>query len=174
MSSILTASGRLVDFLDPRPSDIFILDIAQALSKESRFNGHTYGFYSVAQHSWLVSCNVPQEFALEALLHDATEAYMKDIPKPLKELLPEYQEIEDRLGRVIRSRFGLPTTPSPEVHRADMQALATEKRDLIKNHNAQWECLRGVEAWEKRISPMSPNHAMAVFISRFLELNEIA
>ena len=172
---MLTASGRVIDFLDPRPSDIFILDIAQALSEESRFNGHTYGFYSVAQHSWLVSCNVPQEHALEGLLHDATEAYMKDIPKPLKNLLPDYQEIENRLECVIRSRFGLPPKPSEEVKRADMQALATERRDLIKRDNADiWGSLKGVDPWEKRISPMSPNHSMAVFISRFLELVEPA
>jgi len=80
MSWILTASGRHFNYLDPRPGDIDILDIAQGLANECRYTGQTRAFYSVAQHAWLASQIVPRICALEALLHDASEAYCKDIP----------------------------------------------------------------------------------------------
>jgi hypothetical protein len=73
--------------LDPRPEDFDIKEIASALGKACRYAGHCFGFYSVAEHSVLVSQIVPPEFALTALMHDATEAYLVDIPRPLKPYL---------------------------------------------------------------------------------------
>ena len=105
MSWILTASARHFDYLDPRPDDIYILDIAQGLANECRYAGQARHFYSVAQHAWLTSQIVDPEYALEALLHDASEAYCKDIPRPLKELLPDYREIEARVDGTIRATF---------------------------------------------------------------------
>jgi len=130
MTWITTATGRRVDYVRVGPEDIDIEDIATALSRECRFAGHCKHFYSVAQHSVLVSRLVPEELALEGLLHDASEAYLKDIPSPLKSLLPDYREIEARFDRAIRRRFGLPETPSPEIKRADLVLLATERRQL--------------------------------------------
>ncbi len=108
MTWITTFSGRRFDYINPDIYSIRISDIAHALSNECRYAGHCPQFYSVAQHSILTSMIVPPALALEALLHDAAEAYCKDIPSPLKRLLPDYQIIEGRVDALIRSNFGLP------------------------------------------------------------------
>ena len=105
MTWILTNSGKHFDFADPQPDQIDILDIAQGLANECRYAGQCRVFYSVAQHSFLASQIVNPRLALEALLHDAAEAYCKDIPRPLKYMLPEYQAIEARVESAIRERF---------------------------------------------------------------------
>ncbi|TKI02302.1 HD family hydrolase, partial [Martelella alba] len=130
MTWITTFSGRHFDYADPDINSICITDIIHALSNECRYAGHCPQFYSVAQHSVLTSMIVPPAFALEALLHDAAEAYCKDIPAPLKQLLPDYHAVESRVDAAIRRRFGLPEAMSPEVKRADLIMLATERRDL--------------------------------------------
>ena len=93
-SYINTQSGRHFNYQRQRSEDICIEDIATALSHECRFAGHTDHFYSVAQHSVLVSEMLPPELALEGLLHDAMEAYFKDIPTPLKSLMPGYKKLD--------------------------------------------------------------------------------
>ena len=172
MSWILTATGRHLNFLDPRPEDIHILDIAQGLANECRYNGHTRGFYSVAQHSWLASTIVPRQYALEALLHDATEAYCKDLTHPLKQLLPGYQEIEARIAGVIGATFGIPAESSPPVKHADLILLATERRDLMPRDAAQWAILEGIEPLAMKIVPMNPGRAQTMFLRRYVELVE--
>ena len=169
-SWILTASGRHIDLMAPCPDELAIEDIALGLSRECRFSGQTREFYSVAHHSILASRIVPDTFALEALLHDATEAYLRDIPYPLKRLVPEYSRIEKVLDRVIRLRFGLPEEPSPEIHRADRVLLATEKRDLMPEDSFEWPILEGVEPLPDRIEPWTSARAMGMFLRRFEEL----
>ncbi|WP_053764694.1 hypothetical protein [Leptospirillum ferriphilum] len=168
---ILTASARHIDLLAPCPDEIAIEDIALGLSRECRFSGQTREFYSVAQHSVLASRIVPEEFALEALLHDATEAFLRDLPYPLKQLVPEYARIEKILDRAIRSRFGLPEESSPEIHRADRILLATEKRELMPEDSFDWPILEGVEPLPDRITSWTtPERSMAMFLRRFQEL----
>lgn len=167
MSWILTQSGRKFDFLDPKPEQIYLLDIAHGLSCESRFSGQTNKFYSVAQHSEWVSRLVPPEFALQGLLHDAAEAYCKDIPSPLKKLLPEYSEIERRVQAAINRRFGLPDVLDFPVKVADLTMLATERRDLMPKHADEWECLKGFEPIAQRIEPMAQCHAYISFLQRY-------
>ena len=168
-SWILTRSGRHPDFLDPRPGEIEIFDIAVALSRECRFSGQTRRAYSVAQHSVLVSRIVPEAFAREALLHDATEAYLRDLSRPLKHLVPEYLRIERRLDRVIRQKFGLPAEKSDPVDLADRILLATEKRDLMPP-DPDWEILAGIRPLPGRIVPWPEGRARTLFLRRFAEL----
>jgi hypothetical protein len=151
---LLTATGKHFVYADPRPEMIDIRDIARALSREARFNGHASGFYSVAQHSIMVSNIVPEEYALEALLHDASEAYLKDIPRPLKALLPDYKAIEARVDAVVREKFGLPKQKSRIVKNADLVLLATERRDLMPA-DEPWPVLSGVIPLAKAIQPWS-------------------
>lgn len=170
MTWILTASGRHFDFADPQPDQIDIRDIARALSCEARFNGHTRRFYSVAQHSVHVSEIVPPGRALEGLLHDASEAYCKDIPMPLKLMLPDYRAIERRVDTAIRARFGLPHECSAAVQLADVTLLATERRDLMPIDAAEWAILHGVEPLPEVIKPQPPSEAQMGFWSRWLAL----
>ena len=167
---ILTHSGRHVELTNPDPEEIDIVDIAVGLSRECRFTGQCRGFYSVAQHSVLASRIVSEEFALEALLHDATEAFIKDLPSPLKGLLPEYSRIEGILERVIRRKFGLSEEMSAPVRTADRILLATEKRDLMAHDSWAWPILEGIEPLSEPIVPWSPEVSMERFLHRFIEL----
>ncbi len=99
MSFIKTFSGKHFYYDKINKDDIDINDIAVSLSNICRFAGHLSHFYSVAQHAVLCSQLVPQEFAFEALMHDATEAYCQDIPAPLKRLLPDYKRMEEKNRR---------------------------------------------------------------------------
>lgn len=126
-----TYTGLRFDPANPQPDQICMEDIATALSRESRYAGHTKHFYSVAQHSLMVCDLVPDLHKLWGLLHDAAEAYLKDLPYPVKKLVPEYKHLEDKVLRVITHKYGL-RWPMPHViKQADLIALATERRDLI-------------------------------------------
>lgn len=124
-------SGHVFDFADPREEHVCIEDIAWSLAQTLRFNGHTRHAYSVASHSIGVSHLVPADDALEGLLHDAAEAYVGDVVRPLKKMLGRaFGEIEDRVERVIAAKFGL-RWPWPEsVKAADLRMLAAERLQL--------------------------------------------
>lgn len=95
MNWILTSTGKRFDLLEPDADMIDPWDICHSLAHLCRFNGHTREFYSVAQHSCIVAELVPEEHKLAALLHDATEAYLGDITRPLKQWMPDYRGFED-------------------------------------------------------------------------------
>lgn len=142
---IQTYTGKCFYPLDPQPDDIDIVDIAHALSGMPRFNMHSSRHYSVAEHSILVACHVAQECSdplvvLAALLHDASEAYLCDVPRPLK-TMPEmaaYRAMEARAESVIAAKFGVPW-PLPAIVKVhDERALATEYRDLVPVKRAPW------------------------------------
>lgn len=150
-------------------------DIASGLSNICRFNGQTHGNYSVAQHSLIVASQVPPEYRLHAMLHDASEAYLGDVIKPLKteELMPGYLVLEHRVEQAIFKKFGLEMTPEIKkiIKRADYVALATEKRDLMPNAlDEEWEYLIGVEPLSGRIYPLPPHEAKANFKEIFHSL----
>jgi uncharacterized protein len=155
--------------MDARSDDIDIKDIAHSLSMLCRFNGHCKRFYSVAEHSIHVSRVVAPEHAVWGLLHDAAEAYLSDIPKPLKRELTKFNKLEDRLLKVIAKRFGLMTDIPSEVKQADLVLLATEKAVLMSKEPAPW--MKMPEPLDPRmIQGWGPDQAEKAFIDRFGEL----
>jgi len=134
---IQTYMGKRFYPLSPRAQDIDPVDVAHALSLLCRYGGHVDPFYSVAEHCVLMSEWVQREhgsiqLALWALLHDATEAYVVDVPRPLKRELRDYATIEDRVMLAIAERFDLPTADMPpEVKDADNRILLDETAALM-------------------------------------------
>lgn len=170
MTWILTHSGEHFDLLSPQPGMVKLLDIAHALAHTARFNGHTAWHYSVAQHSLLVASLVPAEHQLVALLHDATEAYLGDVTRPLKLLLDRYQQLERRVWHSICARFSLNPIIPDCIHEADRIALVTERRDLMPRDDAHWECRANVSPSPSRIGRWSPEKACNRFYARAIAL----
>jgi hypothetical protein len=140
-----TYTGKRFDPLNPDPALIDIDDIAWALSNICRFGGHSSRFYSVAEHSVLVGEYLSgvggRRLALAGLLHDATEAYLGDVPRPLK-YRPEfafYREAEAKLEALIFHKFGLNEfVCHPEIKRVDNAILADEARQLMGDPGESW------------------------------------
>jgi hypothetical protein len=178
---IVTASGRQVNLLDPDPESIVIEDIALALARLNRFTGHTLTFYCVAQHSVLVSEQCRRS-PLAGLLHDAHEAYLGDVSRPLKLALRSHLAegetdplalIAANFDRTICERFGLPVDAfqADEIKLADNRLLATEKRDLVIAHAHPWTTKLPAPLPYKIRATDWP-HARVQFLRRFLELTE--
>ncbi|WNZ80277.1 phosphohydrolase [Pseudomonas sp. P105] len=169
MNWILTHTGKRFDLFEPDADMIDPRDIAHSLAHLCRFNGHTREFYSVAQHSCLVADLVPTEHKLAALLHDATEAYLGDMTRPLKEWMPYYRGFEDVIRGRVCERFGLEIVLPASVRQADLIALATERRDLMPPDPATWDCLAGVEPAAERIRPWPPTEARLTYHQRLMD-----
>lgn len=156
--------------MDPRPDEIHLIDIAHALSNICRFGGHCEQFYSVAEHCVHASYIVRDGIEAEALLHDASEAYLADLPRPIKRSLPEYKIAEQKWELAIAKRFGL-WHSVPAVKVADNQMLQIEARAIMKDPPAAWylepmpEPTRVVQ-----IECWSPEVAKARFLKRAAEL----
>lgn len=176
---IETATGRKVHPLTPRADEICIEDIAHALANQCRFSGHTKYHYSVAQHSVYVSRLVPPEHALWGLLHDASEAYLIDLPRPIKHQSAfgdAFTAIEKGIEAAVAEAFGLALPMPAAVKQADSAMLLAEKRDLMPNvqewsaHFNHWgievsDMVRGVT-----ITPMLPAEAKRAFLARYNEI----
>lgn len=121
-----TYSGKLIDFSNVRPEDIDIRDIAHGLAHITRFGGQAQNHITVAEHSLTVAALVPAPYKFAALLHDAAEAYLGDIPKPLKNLLPDYARIEKYLMQIIAGKFRFDYPVPKIIKEADMQAIRQE------------------------------------------------
>jgi 5'-deoxynucleotidase YfbR-like HD superfamily hydrolase len=168
--TIMLRSGSYLDLQDPDAGVVTIEDIAHALSNICRYTGHCIEFYSVAQHSVLVSQIVPPQDALAGLLHDAAEAFIGDVSKPLKILLPDYQEVERRVELAVFGRFGLSPQLPASVKIADRVLLRTEQRDLMGAEGHTWQFTEGTQPLAERIVPVSPREAREAFLRRFEEL----
>ncbi|WP_272976002.1 hydrolase [Deinococcus geothermalis] len=168
-------SGVAFDLLNPDPATIHPQDIAVALSRQPRFGGHTLRPYSVAQHS-LVVAHLLQitghgpAVVLQGLLHDATEAFVVDVPRPLKALLPEYRVIEDRVWRAVAARFDLPAELGPAVKWADEEALLHEAHHLLPGGPNGWGGVPELRAPAVLRLTMHEEQARAQFLRRLAEL----
>jgi len=162
---VSTFLGNRFYLTRPHIDDVAIEDIAHGLAYQCRFNGQTNAFYSVAQHSLMVMDLVPPDHRFAALLHDAAEAYLGDMVKPLKNLFPEFSVIEARVMAIIGEKFGLDLTHlALSIKQADLVALATEKRDLMPHSTEPWSYLAEVEPLPHAIAPMSPEKAKEAFL----------
>ena len=138
---VQTASGGKFHLQDPSPAEVCIRDIAEALAKTCRFNGHTQYFYSVAQHSCFVMELLPLAAQPYGLLHDAHEAYTGDLTTPMRNWLTMkagydlWKTLTEDIEKTIHETFGLTWPPHPTlaklVEEADRVALATERRDVM-------------------------------------------
>lgn len=171
-SCITTMSGKFFDILKPEEHNFEIEEIATALSNLCRYTGHVNTFYSVAEHSVLVSRIVPERYALAGLLHDASEAYLGDVSSPLKKLLPEYKAIENRVQQAIATSFGLGDDLNhSSVHEADKRMYWQERQSVADNgvRDKLWHqdlrATRKVEAMG-----MSPMMARRMFMKRYKEI----
>jgi hypothetical protein len=159
-----TYTGRMFWPMDPRPEDICIEDIAHSLAHQCRFAGHTKTFYSVAQHSVLVSDVVPPEDAAWGLLHDASEAYLVDLPRPIKKsgaLGAEYKRVEDLVMQAVVERFNLSPYMPASVKQADDVLVVTEGRDLLGPQARPWRI--AAEPLPQRIVGWGPSTAKQSF-----------
>jgi 5'-deoxynucleotidase YfbR-like HD superfamily hydrolase len=168
-----TYSGKRVYFGRVSVDDILIEDIAHSLSQICRFTGHTKKFYSVAQHSVMVSdaqATLAEKRA--GLLHDATECYLNDLSSPLKAYLGlgKYKELEDAFHEVINEKYNVNGGMTANIKKADLSALFTEKRDTLNFPNSDWGWGDEIRRFEKTIKPKSCKKAKKQFLKRFKEL----
>jgi 5'-deoxynucleotidase YfbR-like HD superfamily hydrolase len=172
-----TVSGRWVNPFDPDPEQLDAGDIARALANLCRFGGHSRSFYSVAQHSVIVSRLVEErtgdaEDAFAALMHDASEAYLGDMPHPLKHRSPlgaAYKAAEDHLEHALRDRFRI-KPDVPEIKRVDKALLAAERK-AFSAERWRWPELEGVEPLAVELTAWPPDEAAKAFAERYAELD---
>ncbi|WP_041221824.1 HD domain-containing protein [Deinococcus geothermalis] len=168
-------SGTAVDLLNPDPASIHPHDIAVALSRQPRFGGHTLRSYSVAQHSLVVAellevTGHTSAVVLQGLLHDATEAFVVDVPRPLKALLTEYKVIEGRMWQAVAARFGVPVDLDPAVKWADEEALIHEAHHLLPGGPNGWGGVPELRAPSVLRLTMHEDQAQAQFLRKLAEL----
>jgi hypothetical protein len=171
-SWIQTFSCRKFNPLDPNPESIVIQDIAHALSMQCRFSGHVKEFYSVAQHSVGVSYLTAPEDALWGLLHDASEAYLVDIPSPLKKSgkFDPYLDFERNMMAAVCKRFNLSLEEPPSVKKADRNMLVIEAEQLMSPLHPDWKYHDSAPPF--KVLSLSPKDAKKMFLRRFAELTD--
>jgi 5'-deoxynucleotidase YfbR-like HD superfamily hydrolase len=163
-------NGGHFDFLEPEKSVYGVEDIARGLSHTARFSGQTHRPYYVSQHSIIVSKVVPEEFALEGLMHDAMESFMTDIPSPLKRLLPGYIELEKRAEADMCKRFGMKFPFHPSIKEADIKVFLAERRDM--QPCVTEVCYEGYEPYPNKIIAWDSHMSYIYFMRRFKELTK--
>lgn len=172
---IQTASGLKFPLLDPDPSVILIHDIAHSLSMLCRFNAQCLRPYSVAEHCVHVSYEIAPHLALIGLMHDTAEAYLGDVPGPLKGCLPFFITIESQLIQAIGAKYGFAypekgTPEARELKRADIQLLVDEKAVLMAPAPEPWPPAAPPVKDTGRIQCWPPAMAKARFLARYEEL----
>lgn len=178
MSKIVTFSGQVVDLLSFDKSNVNINDISHSLSLTCRFVGHIKYHYSVAYHSIIVSYLCKKENALYGLLHDASEAYIQDIPSPLKNsyIFKEYKELEKHFTKQIYNHFNLFEDEPDDVKSADKLCFFIEQRQLtnVRVDNFDSSLDKILEEFPiARISKKTPEEVEKMFLERFYELTKV-
>lgn len=171
-TSILLPSGFVLDLLAPNAAELPIADIALCLASQPRWGGAARPWYSVAEHSVMVSRLVPLPLAYAALLHDSEE-FLGDWPSPVKVMLGR-DYVRERLHPVkdaLRRRFGF-QDERPEIKHADLVCMATELRDLLPPAWMEWGHLPAPHP--AKIVPVGPERAYTLFLERFEELKHLA
>jgi len=164
-----TFTGRRISVLSMRPSDVCLEDIAHALSRLCRYAGHVKNFYSVAEHSVLVSRLCKPRDALWGLLHDASEAYLCDLPTGVKALLNDYRVVEDHVQKIVAEKFGLSWPMPVDVHVCDSLMIGAECKYAMGIDPAEW----GYQVWlNLPIWEYDPPTAERIFLARFNEIME--
>ena len=169
-----TYSGAHIWLKDMSKNDFDIIDIVTSLSKQPRWKGHMKPeHYSVAEHCYHCSYLVPEEHALAALMHDAAEAYLGDMPRPFKRLMPDFERYEKAMLEAIFQRYSIPFPLHKTVKQADNEMLVTEAMilrtpdtwvlDLVQNNDAVWYPEFQFKCWR-------PKDAAVHFMKRFATL----
>ncbi|WIG52505.1 MAG: hypothetical protein OJF48_003424 [Afipia sp.] len=172
-----TYTGRQYWPADPRASEVDIQDIAAALSKQTRYGGHCIWFYCVAEHCVLIARRLaelghPRDVCFAALMHDASEAYLVDVPRPIKGRLGGYAEIENLNMLAIAERYGFLWPMPAIVKEADSRILLDEQAQNMALPPADWNVAGpplGV-----RLKFWSPTIAAREFVSAFVDFGGAA
>ena len=164
--TILLSSGAYFDLADPGRCPFTIEDVAHALAHICRFGGHTRRFYSVAEHSVWCSRIVWPERALEALLHDAAEAFIGDVTRPLKSMLPSYRALEASVEAAVFRRLGIGPSLHPSVREADQRMLVAEQRQAMGSVDP-WPGLKGVAPAPVVLEFLEPSAAAQLFLREY-------
>lgn len=174
MNRISLVSGGFYDFGRPEISEFTINDIARNLSNLCRYTGSLEKFYSVAQHSFLVSMQLEKiglvHLAMEGLMHDASEAFLGDVASPLKQMLPDYKKIEYKVEKAIFDKYELPFPMDKQTKNADTAVFVAERAQL------QPRCPQDfgdVTPADFKIVPWASGKAEKVFLERFYELGGV-
>lgn len=174
--SIRLQSGGWYDFEKPEESDYSERDIAYALSKIARMNGHNLNHargYPVAQHCYIGSLYAKDCVeAFEFLMHDAPEFVMGDMTTPLKQLCPDYQYYYHLCEADMARRYRLPYPMTRGAKVIDMRMFATEARDMmhVEEGTDEWELLKGIEPFDFKVVEWTAEHAAEAWLERFYEL----
>jgi len=166
-----TFTGRRFWPLDPRAEDVSIEDIAHALSLLTRYGGHCTRFYSVAEHCVLLARAAPPEAALWLLLHDASEAYLSDMVRPLKRHMPEYRAAEDRVTRAVYQAFRLDPEMQPDaVKDLDCRIVMDERAQAMTPTGDTWNYGGAREPLGVTLQFWPPERAEREFLALYSEL----
>lgn len=172
-----TFTGRQYWPRDPRAEDVDIVDIAAALSKQTRYGGHCLRFYSVAEHCVLMARAAeargePISICFTALMHDASEAYLVDVPRPIKSDLGGYFDIENANMKEIAKRYGFEFPLPAVVKMLDNQILLDEQAQNMASPPVAW----GIpgEPLGVTLQFWTPEQARGEFLSAFYYFGTVA
>jgi hypothetical protein len=167
-----TFTGRAFYPMAPRVEDFSIIDIAHHLSNDCRYSGATQYFYCTAQHCCLLADYVEKERkgtaldCLQILMHDGAEAYLRDIPRPIKQHLPQYRQWDFTLTMAMRSWLGWENIPIPSWQdELDSRIIADEREHIMGDSGLNWQ--HDVEPLGIAIEPWGSRFAEQQFLMRY-------